>query len=140
MDSPTGMQHGLEEVLILIQGVHQEIPEVPPPVQPVYIAPPAPGPATTPATEVQTAGTGPTGGTGTDADRLRSIYKAVGDAQNHKFGEGLPGSKPPDFTKLPSTPGGVAAVTGASGSIGATGARVGGTTGTTGPRVASGTT
>jgi hypothetical protein len=34
---------------------------------------------------------------GTEADKLRAHYKAVGDAQNHKFGEGLPGSKPPDF-------------------------------------------
>src|SRR5207302_2907031 len=39
----------------------------------------------------------------TEADRLRERYKQIGDAQGHKFGEGLPGSKPPDFNlKLPS--------------------------------------
>ena len=37
---------------------------------------------------------------GTAADALKSQYKAVGDAQNHTFGVGEPGSKPPDFTKL----------------------------------------
>ena len=41
---------------------------------------------------------------GTEADKLRSIYKSVGDAQKHNFGEGPPGSKPPDFTNLPSGP------------------------------------
>ncbi len=30
---------------------------------------------------------------GTDADRLRQQYKAVGDAQNHVFGEGTPGKQ-----------------------------------------------
>ena len=31
------------------------------------------------------------------ADRLRGRYKAIGDAQGHKFGEGGPGAKPADF-------------------------------------------
>jgi hypothetical protein len=39
--------------------------------------------------------------TGTEADRLRERYKAIGEAQGHKFGEGLPGSKPPDFNLKP---------------------------------------
>jgi len=98
---PTGLQHGLEDVLIVVQGVHQAIPEAPPANQPVYIAspPPASEAKTAPATEAGTAAS-----SGTDADRLRSVYKAVGDAQNHTFGEGLPGSKPPDFTRLTVTP------------------------------------
>jgi hypothetical protein len=33
----------------------------------------------------------------TEADRLREHYKALGDAQNHVFGENLPGQKPPNF-------------------------------------------
>ena len=33
----------------------------------------------------------------TDADRLREKYKEVGDAQGHDFGEGGPGSRPPNF-------------------------------------------
>ena len=43
-------------------------------------------------------------GIGTEADRLRQHYQQIGAAENHKFGEGLPGSKPPDFNlKLPPT-------------------------------------
>jgi hypothetical protein len=33
----------------------------------------------------------------TDADRLRRQYERIGAAQGHTFGEGLPGSRPPDF-------------------------------------------
>ena len=33
----------------------------------------------------------------TDADRLREQYKEVGAAQGHEFGEGGPGSRPPNF-------------------------------------------
>jgi hypothetical protein len=52
-----------------------------------------------------TPSTAAASGTGTDADKLRDRYKALGDAQNHKFGEGLPGSKPPDFNApLPAKP------------------------------------
>ena len=94
---PSGIQHGVEDVLILLEGVHQEIPKAAPPNQPVYIAPLPPDsgqPADAQATPPQPAGT--------EMDRLRQQYKAVGDAQNHNFGEGGPGSKPPDFTKLGS--------------------------------------
>lgn len=86
---PTGMHRGMEDVLILIEGVHQIIPNEQTAYQPIYIAPAPPGSDTTPL--------GPSTPNGTEADKLRAHYKAVGDAQNHKFGEGTPGSKPPDF-------------------------------------------
>ena len=96
---PAGIQHGVEDVLILLEGVHQEIPKTPPANQPVYVAPPVPG-----STEGQPAaaqpGASPAGAT--EADRLRQVYKSAGDAQGHHFGEGGPGSKPPDFTKIPT--------------------------------------
>lgn len=98
---PSGLQHGLEDVLIVLQGVHQEIPDTAPSNQPIYIAPAPPG-ANSPAPSEQTAAPGVTG---TEADKLRAIYQSAGDAQNHTFGAGLPGSKPPDFTKLPSLSG-----------------------------------
>jgi rod shape-determining protein MreC len=113
---PGGLQRGLEDVLILVQGVHQEIPDTPPVSQPVYIAPAPPiasgtegqppdAASTAASTAASSAGTASSGASpGTEADKLRSIYKATGEAQKHTFGEGLPGSKPPDFTKLP--PGG----------------------------------
>jgi len=107
---PSGMQHGLlEDVLILIQGVHQEIPDAPQVNQPVYIAPPPPN-ASTPMTS---APTGATAATGTEVDKLRAVYKAVGEEQGHKYGEGEVGSRPPDFTKLPATQPAVRAPSGA---------------------------
>ena len=86
---PSGMHRGLEDVLILLEGVHQTIPNEQLAYQPVYIAPAPPNAVPGPAE--------PAAPGGTEADKLRAHYKAVGDAQNHKFGEGLPGSKPPDF-------------------------------------------
>jgi rod shape-determining protein MreC len=92
---PSGMQRGLEDVLILIEGVHQVIPEAASPIQPVYIAPPPPGSETKPSE------TGPSpNAVGTEADRLRSQYKALGEEQKHTYGDNPPGMKPPDFTRL----------------------------------------
>jgi rod shape-determining protein MreC len=92
---PAGVQRGVEDVLILIEGVHQGIPEEPPANQQVYIAPPVPQGSAAPV---------PQAGSNTEADKLRQHYQDVGNAQSHKFGEGLPGSKPPDFN-LKVTPG-----------------------------------
>jgi rod shape-determining protein MreC len=99
---PSGLAGGLEEVLIILQGVHQEIPEVKTAAQPVYLAPPPPAtpgdsqaaPAQPPAT-----GGGPNAAPAlaTDADKIREHYEDVGAAQNHKFGDNPPGSKPADF-------------------------------------------
>jgi len=93
---PSGLQHGLEDVLIITQGVHQDIPPIPVADQPVYIAPPPPD-------ESKPAASAPAGTPApvTDADKLRLEYQAAGEAQKHKFGSGESG--PPDFTKLPTT-------------------------------------
>ena len=84
----------------MVEGVHQAIPDEPVANQPVYIAPAPPAAA-------QVSNAPPAAGT--EADRLRAQYKAVGDAQGHKFGEGLPGAKPADFNlKVPVTQPGAA--------------------------------
>jgi rod shape-determining protein MreC len=114
---PSGVGHGLEDVLIILNGVHQEIPSAPPANQQVYLAPAPPedfhAPEEKGAADAQSAGTA--------ADRLRSRYKAIGDAQNHVFGEGLPGSKPPNFN-LPLSAIGASGATGEKGATGKTGA------------------
>ncbi len=87
---PTGFQNGLEEVLIVIQGEHQPIPEQQEATvsSNVYLmkAPQTVAP-TSNLPDVLV----------TDADKLREQYKSVGDAQGHQFGEGGPGAKPPNF-------------------------------------------
>jgi len=94
---PLGLQNGAEEVLIVVQGVHQEIPEMAAPSPAVYIGPDAPADKTAPSTLDSKQPLL------TDADRLREKYREVGEAQNHKFGEGTPGSTPPNFN-LPVRP------------------------------------
>ncbi|HEV2688127.1 MAG TPA: rod shape-determining protein MreC [Bryobacteraceae bacterium] len=94
--SPTGLQGGLDEVLIVLQGVHQQIPDSESASQNYKILP-APAESAQEATQ----GTGPPAVLATDADRLREQYKQSGDTQHHTFGEGTPGSIPPDFTKIP---------------------------------------
>jgi hypothetical protein len=96
---PSGMQRGLVDVLILIEGVHQEIPETPSGFQTVYIAPAPPGGSGAP---VQA---GPAT-LGTEADRLYTQYQNLGQEQNHKFGDNPPGARAVDFTKLPMPAGG----------------------------------
>jgi rod shape-determining protein MreC len=97
---PSGLQRGLEDVLIVVAGAHQDIPDTPPVNQPVYIAPPPPAPVAVSGVAPPDASVVPLAPGGTEADKLRQQYKAAGEAQNHKFGDGEPGSKPPDFTKL----------------------------------------
>ena len=107
---PSGFQQGLEEVLIVLEGVHQPLPDAKDaPAPGYYIQPLPPDVSKAPA-----AGTPPgeskTAILQTDADRIRDRYKALGAAQKHTFGEGLPGSKPPDFnlelrTARPGQPG-----------------------------------
>jgi len=106
---PSGVQHGIEDVLIILSGVHEEIPASPPENQPVYIAPALPEASKT-AANGDASGDAPAIASGitapsTEADRLREHYKALGDAQNHVFGENLPGQKPPNFN-LPLAAGG----------------------------------
>jgi rod shape-determining protein MreC len=96
---PSGLQRGNEDVLILLEGVHMEVPDAPPSGQPVYVGPAAPAAPATAGPNGEVMPPKPTG-PGTTADSLRSQYKAVGDSQNHTFGVGEVGSKPPDFTKL----------------------------------------
>jgi rod shape-determining protein MreC len=111
----------LEEVLIVTQGVHQQVPERYQPQAPSLLMPPPPAmedplssggapesgsaleeAAETPVAEPPAASSSEPL---TDADLLEKRYRALGAAQGHTYGEGGPGSKPPDFNMglAPST-------------------------------------
>ncbi len=89
--TPSGWQGGLDEVLIVTEGVHQPIPEQQIATAPVKIQPP---PADTVGANAPQASTA---ALSTDADRLRQEYKQIGDKDNIQFGEGR---KAPDFSKV----------------------------------------
>jgi rod shape-determining protein MreC len=125
---PSGSEAAPEEVLIVVDPAHQEIPDAPPEDTPVFLAPP-----------LNTAGAGqpnaaPT--SGTQADKLRDQYKKLGEAQKYTYGEGGPGSLPINFNaKVPgvNAPAAPASVTGSTGGTGAA-PKPAGATGATGPR------
>jgi rod shape-determining protein MreC len=93
--APSGLQAGLEEVLIITEGVHQPIPEAPTPATAVHLQ--APPPETTSAP--QNAAGEPV--MTTEADRLRARYKKIGEAESHRFGDNPPGAKAPNFNLTP---------------------------------------
>jgi rod shape-determining protein MreC len=95
---PAGLQRGLEDVLILLDGVHQAIPEAPPVSTPVYMTQPPPAEAVPAQVPAQPATTN------TEADKIRQRYKALGDSQSHKFGENPPGARAVDFNAKPPAP------------------------------------
>ena len=92
--TPSGFQNGLEEVLIVIDGVHGTIPEPAAANQPVHLLdppPPEPGDAVTAST--------PHGGPESDADRIVDQYRKIGEAQKHEYG--VRGAGAPNYNAAP---------------------------------------
>jgi rod shape-determining protein MreC len=106
---PSGLAKGLEDVLILVEGVHQLIPDAPPVSSPVYVAPPPPAPPEGTAAAPPT----PTG-VNTEADRIRQRYQAIGEAQKHVYGDNPPGARAVDFNAKLPVPTGASGPTGAA--------------------------
>ncbi|HEY6390434.1 MAG TPA: rod shape-determining protein MreC [Bryobacteraceae bacterium] len=96
--TPSGLQGGVDEVLIVLQGVHQPIPDAAS-AAPGYKILPAPT-DTSASAQTPQAAAGQPSVLVTDADKLREQYKQAAADQKHVFGEGAVGSKPPDFTKI----------------------------------------
>lgn len=96
---PSGFANGVDEVLVVLEGVHQDIPQEQAVADKIYMMPPPP-PSDKDGSTLP-AGM-PSGGTGamTDADRLLDRYRAKEQEQGAKFGSY--GSKPPDLTTIPA--------------------------------------
>jgi hypothetical protein len=110
---PSGFQNGLEEVLIVVQGEHQAIPEQIETSSSTGMFMMNPPPATAAGEKANP------GVVSTDADRMREQYKEVGEAQGHAFGEGGPGARPPNFNLRVEQPKAAAAPTGTGTQAGA---------------------
>ncbi|MDX2180915.1 MAG: rod shape-determining protein MreC [Bryobacteraceae bacterium] len=103
--APSGFQRGLEEVLIVVDGVHQQIPDdAAAQAQPVSLLPPPPQTSAAPPG----GGSAPATGTAaipdsllTDADRLKRKYNGIGESVGYKFGEGM---SSPNFNAPPKSP------------------------------------
>jgi rod shape-determining protein MreC len=104
--TPSGLQNGLEEVLIVTEGVHMAIPEVRPTSQPVHLQePPPPEPSDSSAKDSSTTDAAPVqapvqpstqpGPLTTDADRLVDQYRKIGEAEKHVYGQSAGGA--PNF-------------------------------------------
>jgi rod shape-determining protein MreC len=96
---PTGLQRGLENVLIMLQGVHQNVPPDPTsgggnPREPISQIPPPSAAEPVPAV----AGGGKQ--LPIDADQILNKYDRIGKAQGHRLGEG----PVPNFNITPPPP------------------------------------
>jgi rod shape-determining protein MreC len=87
--SPTALEDSPEDVLIILEGVNQAVPEFQAPAKPIYIGP---DPNKNSAQE-----SGPMGPLETTADKVIERYKELGEQQNHKYGVNPSGSRPIDF-------------------------------------------
>jgi rod shape-determining protein MreC len=110
MLDPSAMAHGsLQDVLIVVEGVHQEIPDTPPVNQQVYLGSAPPPLAAGADTAVPADGSAATAAPvpGTEADKARALYQKTADSQDIVLGGGATGQnikRPPDFTKIPVDP------------------------------------
>ncbi|HXJ38623.1 MAG TPA: rod shape-determining protein MreC, partial [Bryobacteraceae bacterium] len=126
---PSGNESAPEEVLVIVDPVHQEIPNAPPPDSPVFLAPDVPANMTlsagAPAGTDPTAPAVPPSGNHqpTQADKIMEQYRKIGEAQKFTFGEGGPGSAPPNFNiRVPAPGSGASGATGTTGKPGPSGA------------------
>ncbi len=96
--SPTAVEESPEDVLVILEGMNQAVPEYQAPAKQVYIGPdPHPESADNPAA---------VGPLQTTADKVMERTKEIGQQEGHKFGVNPGGSRPIDFNiKLnPSVP------------------------------------
>lgn len=85
--APSGLQGGFDEVLVVLEGVHQPVPDASQASAALHLLPPPPSDTS--------SGASPASALSTDADKTIEKYKRIGEAQGHGFG--VYGSPPPNF-------------------------------------------
>lgn len=84
---PSGIRSGIEEVLIVVEGVHQEIPDGEQSNQELHMLPrPPAAPESDPNKMIDFSTTG--SALTTDADQVLERYRRLGAAQGHTYGSG----------------------------------------------------
>ena len=97
---PSGLQRGLENVLIILEGVHQSVPPEEMPSVPLDPSEPISGIAPPQTAEPARTAAGAGKPLSTDADQILNKYERIGKAQGHRLGAG----SAPDFTVPPPPP------------------------------------
>jgi len=95
--APSGLQNGLEEVLIVVDGVHTQIPDAPIANQPVRMQSPPPEES---GSDINPAQSGPQA---TEADKLVERYRKIGAVEGHVYGESGHGAPDYNVTLAPDT-------------------------------------
>ncbi len=93
--NPSGLQDGSEEVLVVLEAVHQPIPDPARASTVLHMTQPPPPDAALPSASSATPALA------TDADRLLQRYKKIGEAQGHLYGGGGMGARVPNFNLDP---------------------------------------
>jgi len=88
---PSGLARGTEEVLVVLEGVHESLPEPQPAAAGPVLLPPPSDPSQAGSSEPA----GPSTGPGTDADRLIDKYRTAAQAQGRYYGDNQPAPKTP---------------------------------------------
>ncbi|HSW49593.1 MAG TPA: rod shape-determining protein MreC [Bryobacteraceae bacterium] len=98
--APSALSRGLEEVLIVLEGVHQGLPAAQEALPSAPLLPQPPSDEAVPATPEPTEGAA---APGTDADRLVDRYRKTSEAQKRPYGDNVLSAKPPS-TPPPGPP------------------------------------
>jgi rod shape-determining protein MreC len=91
--SPSGLQNGLEDVLVILEGDHKPIPDLPVSSQALHLQPLPPAEGVSAGAVSEPRASGPQ----TDLDREVEHTRRLGEDQKHVFGERGRGA--PDFNK-----------------------------------------
>ncbi|MGH9593824.1 MAG: rod shape-determining protein MreC, partial [Bryobacteraceae bacterium] len=79
--NPSGLQGGVEEVLVVLEGVHQIVPKDAPLAATVHMMLPPPDTPSAPADPAEKT-------LNTQADQIREAYQKIGQVENHEYGVG----------------------------------------------------
>jgi rod shape-determining protein MreC len=97
--TPSGLARGMEELLIVLEGVHQSLPAEPATAGSAPLLAPPTSPAAVPA-----VGPPQAAGSGTQADQLLEKYRKSAESRGGAYGDNPESRKPPPAAPAPAAP------------------------------------